>query len=106
MADVLDALDFREKGGYSRDVVDVERANADGGAGSVRALVYSATPENPNFVRPTSIDAAAATVAAAVGPSGPNPEYVFALERWLREVGEEDAHVFELAEAVRRLLEG
>ena len=66
----------------------------------MRALVYSATPENPNFVRPTSVDAAAATVAAAVGPSGPNPEYVFALERWLREVGEEDAHVFELAEAV------
>ena len=105
VADVLDALDFREKGGYSRDVVDVERASADGGAGSVRALVYSATPDNPNFVRPTSIDAAAATVAAAVGPSGPNPEYVFALERWLREVGEEDAHVFELAEAVRRIVD-
>lgn len=79
--DVLASLDFREKGGYSRDIVPVR---LDDGS-VVQALVYSATAENPNFVKdfvstdPAALDAAAAIIASSTGPSGPNDEYLLRL---------------------------
>eukprot|EP00618_Florenciella_parvula_P008435 CAMPEP_0119473368 /NCGR_PEP_ID=MMETSP1344-20130328/5056_1 /TAXON_ID=236787 /ORGANISM="Florenciella parvula, Strain CCMP2471" /LENGTH=276 /DNA_ID=CAMNT_0007506473 /DNA_START=61 /DNA_END=892 /DNA_ORIENTATION=- len=43
---VLADLDFREKGGYTREVVLVQPL---AGGEPVKALLYSATPDNPNF---------------------------------------------------------
>ena len=43
---VLANLDFREKGGYSRAVVEVAPCD---GSPPVRALLYTATTDNPNF---------------------------------------------------------
>ena len=92
-AAVLAELDFREKGGYSRRVVDVERLDADGSDGPaagavVRALLYSGTVDNPNFWWGDGgggwdADDAAHTIAAAVGPSGPNLEYLSNLAAFL-----------------------
>ena len=90
---VLANLDFREKGGYTREVVQVQPARP--GALPVRALVYSATCDNPLFSPAMLADPAAAalTIASAHGPSGANRDYLESLAAWLREVGEEDAHV-------------
>ena len=65
------------------------------GAPPVRALVYSATCDNPLFSPAMLADPAAAalTIASAHGPSGANRDYLESLAAWLREVGEEDAHV-------------
>ena len=41
---VLDDLDFREKGGYTREVVSVAHAG-----GTLDALLYRGTVDNPNF---------------------------------------------------------
>ena len=92
---VLANLDFREKGGYTRDVVDVAPSS---GGEPVRALVYSATPDNPNFDADMIRDerAAAQTIGAAHGPSGSNVEYLTRLATWLEEVQETDAHVANL----------
>lgn len=49
------------------------------------ALLYTATPDNPNFVM-ISIEDAANTIASAVGPSGPNSEYLFSLSEYLEKV--------------------
>ena len=89
---VLGNLDFREKGGYSRDIVEVHPA---AGGTPVRALVYSATTSNPGFSAEAITDEAAAakTIAAAHGPSGPNREYLVRMAQWLEEVGETDEHV-------------
>lgn len=102
VARVLDYLDVREKGGYTRALVDVLPAGSDAagtsGAGAsspVRALVYSATPENPNFLPKmlSDLPAAATTIATAHGPSGANIVYLESLATWLDEVGEHDQHV-------------
>ena len=77
---VLDDLDFREKGGYTRKVARVDFDDS-----AVDALVYSATRENPNFVAgldadsEEAIDRASAIIATAVGPSGDNAAYLFNL---------------------------
>jgi len=78
---VLEALDFREKGGYTRKIAEVHLHDGS----TVRALVYSATRSNPNFVEhlastdPAALDEAAAIIAFAKGPSGPNKEYLLLL---------------------------
>ena len=89
---VLANLDFREKGGYSRAVVQVQPSD---GSPSVRALLYTGNSENPNFTPEPirNVAAAAATIATAHGPSGPNRAYLEHLATWLQEVGEEDEHV-------------
>ena len=104
---VLAELDFREKGGYSRRIVDVERISTaadDAGGGAkttTRCLVYSATVDNPNFWwgdDGSGLDAsrAAEIISSARGPSGPNVEYLRRLGAFLREIGRADPHVNEL----------
>ena len=90
-AAVLDGLDFREKGGYTRELVDVHAADGS----DVKALLYTGTPENPMFdaAMIADLDAAARTIGTSVGPSGPNREYLLNLARWLEDAGEEDNHV-------------
>jgi cation transport regulator ChaC len=47
----------------------------------------------------------AAQIAASIGPSGSNPEYVFKLAEAMRAMGVMDEHLFELERAVRILVE-
>ena len=68
-------------------MVEVERLD---GQASVRALVYSATIENPNFWWGDNglgldLDACASILASAVGPSGPNVDYLSNLHSFLEE---------------------
>ncbi|CAN0129184.1 unnamed protein product [Pylaiella littoralis] len=124
--EVLAGLDFREKGGYTRATVDVFPARGEdgkrnvgddtgGGGGSAgatapkRALLYTATTDNPNFYL-SSVEEAAGTIASAVGPSGPNREYLFSLSEYLQRasllararcVGTPDPHLTELVDMVR-----
>ncbi|CAM9527526.1 unnamed protein product [Ectocarpus sp. 6 AP-2014] len=103
--EVLAGLDFREKGGYTRATVDVLPAGGEGGqkedtAVPTPALLYTGTTSNPNFHVP-SIDEAADTIALAVGPSGPNYEYLFSLSQYLEKVGTPDSHLMELSDMVR-----
>jgi cation transport protein ChaC len=102
--DVLSALDHRERGGFERHVVSAQLAGSDVQASqAVRALVYRATPGNPDYLGPASLDDIARQVLDSVGPSGPNAEYVLELARALREMGAQDDHVFDLAARLRDL---
>jgi cation transport protein ChaC len=94
---VLAGLDHREKGGYERHEVDVHAQGR-----TLRALVYIATPENPEYLGPAADDALAAQVRAAHGPSGSNTEYVLRLAEALRSLDAHDDHVFALAAALGR----
>jgi len=106
---VLAGLDHRERGGYERLELELSLATVMETSGRVdaervRGLVYIAGPHNDNYLGPASVEAIARQVAAARGPSGANPEYVFELARSLRAMGAEDEHVSLVAEAVRRAL--
>lgn len=96
--EVLEVLDHRERGGYTRLELDVwisGRATA--------ALTYVARPDNPNWLGPAPAAAIAGQIAASRGPSGANREYLLRLAAALRELGADDAHVFELERAVLAL---
>jgi cation transport protein ChaC len=95
---VLEELDQRERAGYERVFVEVEFTEAP--FVRARALVYQARAENPAFVPSDDDESIAAIVRAARGPSGDNASYVHQLAQALRELGEDDPHVF----AIERLL--
>lgn len=111
---VLPHLDHRERGGYERIELELSIQAARPRACSepasterrVRGLVYMASPENENYLGPAPVEAIACQVASARGPSGENPEYVFELERSLQSIGAHDSHVFDVAAALRSLIEG
>ena len=94
---ILASLDHRERGGYERHRLDL---HFDDGT-RTPGLVYIATPANPNYLGPAPLDAIAAQVARARGPSGSNAEYVRELARSLREMPADDEHVFALDALLR-----
>eukprot|EP00611_Tribonema_gayanum_P019623 TRINITY_DN3436_c0_g1_i1.p1 TRINITY_DN3436_c0_g1~~TRINITY_DN3436_c0_g1_i1.p1 ORF type:complete len:175 (-),score=56.14 TRINITY_DN3436_c0_g1_i1:50-574(-) len=101
---VLADLDHREKGGYTRCIVDVHCRDRGGAEEEVlQALLYTGTTDNPNFWLASAADAAA-IIARAHGPSGANTEYLFNLATWLRSAGAMDEHVAELEALVLSLL--
>ena len=90
---VLAALDHRERAGYERSEVELEFLDERGG--TTRAVVYEARRENPGFSELSNREIVA-IVRDARGPSGDNASYVRRLAAALRELGENDAHVFEI----------
>jgi len=96
---VLAELDERERAGYERVVVDIEFSEAP--FGRARALVYQARAGNPGFVANADERTIAEIVRSARGPSGDNASYVRRLAQALRELGDDDPHVF----AIERLLD-
>ncbi|OVA10419.1 ChaC-like protein [Macleaya cordata] len=70
-------------------------------------MVYIASPDkklNRNYLGPSSLEEMANQIVNAKGPSGPNRDYLFHLEKALLQLGCEDKHVMDLANAVRRIL--
>lgn len=103
--EVLAELDFREKGGYSRALVEVESLE-DGRL--VPALVYSATTANPHFWwgddgQGFDLGRAAHIINSSVGPSGPNIEYFDQLCSFFHAMGRPDPHLEALERHVARL---
>ncbi len=105
-ARVFRELDVRERAGYQRVVVTAEPVRAPEEAPSpdpVDAVMYVATPSNPEYLGPASLDAMARQIARAHGPSGSNREYLLRLAQSLRALGVHDPHVAALERALERL---
>ncbi|MEZ4330650.1 MAG: gamma-glutamylcyclotransferase [Myxococcota bacterium] len=103
--DVLRALDHRERGGYARLEIEIGLApdgEEERGEQTVGGLVYVAGPDNPHYLGPAPLEAIAAQIAVARGPSGANAEYVFELAASLRRMGADDPHVFALDALLRQ----
>ncbi len=95
---VLTELDRRERAGYERVLVEIEFTEAP--FGRACALVYQARADNPGFVANADDESIAQIARSARGPSGDNASYVRQLAQALRELGDDDPHVF----AIERLL--
>ena len=87
--DVMDQLDYREKNGYSR--MDLTLHLRDHGA--VSGITYRADEQNPWYLGPADDQAMARQIAAAVGPSGTNKQYILELNRALLANLIRDEHV-------------
>lgn len=100
--EVYEHLDHREKNGYERHRVEVELLER---GNTVEGTLYVAGRDNPAFLGPADTAAMAEHILTARGPSGDNPEYLLRLAEALREIGDEDDHVFELERRVKGMLE-
>jgi glutathione-specific gamma-glutamylcyclotransferase len=93
---ILAELEARESGGYTRLSLPFQARDRQF-SGSLEVLAYVALPGNPNYLGEASLEQIAEQVRSAVGPSGPNIEYVLSLAEQLSELNVFDEHVFDLA---------
>mmetsp|Transcript_1781 Transcript_1781/g.2100 ORF Transcript_1781/g.2100 Transcript_1781/m.2100 type:complete len:226 (-) Transcript_1781:448-1125(-) len=101
--EVIDKVDFREKGGYLRYVQQVQLGSdtkfTEESKETVEAVFYAGSVNNPSFASKhirNDLTAMAKIIASAVGPSGKNSEYFFKLCDFCRQVGVKDSHLQEL----------
>ncbi len=99
--DVFEQLDVREKNGYLRLIRPLTLADG----GEVEGLVYIATEDNAAYLGPAPEAAIAHHVRSSEGPSGPNSDYVLELAQALRTMGVDDPHVFAIERTLRQLLD-
>lgn len=88
--DVFAHLDVREKNGYLRFTTTM---TFDDGR-QAEGLVYIADAHNAAFLGPADEADIARQIAVSQGPSGRNDEYLLKLAEALRELGDDDPHVF------------
>ncbi|MBC7499007.1 MAG: gamma-glutamylcyclotransferase [Herminiimonas sp.] len=97
--EVFGHLDYREKNGYLRFATAITFEDGRSEIG----LVYIATHDNAAFLGPASEREIAKQISAAVGPSGPNRDYLFDLARSLRALRKKDSHVFAIEKHIMDL---
>ena len=90
-------LDHREKNGYLREKVEIVFDDDDRHMG----ITYVAPPGNAAYLGPSTEQAIAKQIACSSGPSGPNSDYVFQLADALRQLKEQDQHVFSIEQHLR-----
>lgn len=94
---VFEHLDVREKNGYLRFATTMTFED-----GSHReGLVYIATEDNEAFLGHAPDADIARQIAGAVGPSGPNSEYLLRLAESLRSLGATCPHTFAIETHLR-----
>jgi len=98
--EVLDHLDWREKNGYERHLVDL---HGDDDRSFARGVVFVAGALNPHFLGDAPLDALVRQIAGARGPSGENREYVVELAQALRALGAPDDHLESIVERLEQL---
>jgi glutathione-specific gamma-glutamylcyclotransferase len=96
VAPTIEALDYREKGGYTREDITIEFKTG----GTTTGVTYHANTANPNFLGQAPIEHIARQIACSHGPSGSNKEYILQLHHTLKQHEIVDEHVRELADLV------
>ncbi|KAL5579770.1 hypothetical protein UlMin_012212 [Ulmus minor] len=103
----LTYLEVREKQYDQKTYVDFFTESSATVPAVSGVMVYIASPNkklNVNYLGPASTEEIAKQIVKASGPSGPNRDYLFQLEKALLEYGCKDEHVVDVANEVRRIL--
>ncbi|CDP15796.1 unnamed protein product [Coffea canephora] len=107
--EALTYLEVREKQYDQKAHVDIFTDRAATVPAVSGVLIYIASADkklNRNYLGPASLQEIANQIVRAEGPSGPNRDYLFQLEKALTLLGCEDRHVIDLANEVRSILSG
>ena len=102
VSSIISELDFRERGGYQRQVIKVkllQDTNTHRAGDIVDSLAYIGSTTNPNFVYDSSskwYEKKIGVISAARGPSGPNFEYLFFLARFFYDNQYDDEYLLRL----------
>ncbi|KAJ0700012.1 putative glutathione-specific gamma-glutamylcyclotransferase, gamma-glutamyl cyclotransferase [Helianthus annuus] len=105
----LTYLEVREKQYDKKEYVDFFTKEKGGSSAAVTGvMVYIASPDkaNINYLGPASVEEIAKQIVHAEGPSGPNRDYLFNLEKTLLQMGCKDEHVMKIADEARKLIQG
>ncbi|WP_323750434.1 gamma-glutamylcyclotransferase [Marinobacter sp.] len=94
---VFEHLDVREKNGYLR--FSTTMTFDDGG--QTEGLVYIATEDNDAFLGEAPAEDIARQIAQALGPSGPNTDYLLRLAESLRALGDDCDHTFAIESCLK-----
>ncbi|MBR9871878.1 MAG: gamma-glutamylcyclotransferase [Gammaproteobacteria bacterium] len=97
---VFEHLDVREKNGYLR--FSTTMTFEDGG--QAEGLVYIATEDNEAFLGEAPPEDIARQIAQALGPSGPNTDYLLRLAESLRALGDDCHHTFAIESCLKEQL--
>ncbi|KAJ7965584.1 Gamma-glutamylcyclotransferase [Quillaja saponaria] len=103
----LTYLEVREKQYDKKEYLDLFTEVTTSTPAIPGVMVYIASPDkkvNKNYLGPASVEEIARQIVHAEGPSGPNRDYLFQLEKALLQLGFRDKHVIDLANEVRRIL--
>ncbi|XP_010538981.1 PREDICTED: gamma-glutamylcyclotransferase 2-3 [Tarenaya hassleriana] len=107
--DALDYLEVREKQYDKKVYLDLftdPNASEPAVSGMLVYIASSDKKSNKNYLGPAPLEDIAKQIIKSEGPSGPNRDYLFHLEKALLQLGFEDKHVMDLANEVRRILSG
>lgn len=105
--EVVDHLDFREKNGYERCLVQFHPLDAENHDEKIdNIVIYVATKDNDSYAgHRNDLNDIANQIFDAHGPSGPNREYLYRLADAMRQlfpnVDHYDEHLFELEKLVK-----
>ncbi|MBZ0335272.1 hypothetical protein MARI_28630 [Marinobacter sp. JH2] len=97
---VFEHLDVREKNGYLRFSTTM---TFDDGC-QAEGLVYIATEDNEAFLGEAPAEDIARQIAQALGPSGPNTDYLLRLAESLRALGDQCDHTFAIESCLKEQL--
>lgn len=103
---VLKHLDYREKGGYEKVIIQFYPTDKLwSGGSSVDSVTYFASESNQYFAGEADIDSIAEQIINSYGISGSNKEYVYKLAESMRSIAPDvdDPHLFALETAVKKL---
>ncbi|KYN30634.1 Cation transport regulator-like protein 2 [Trachymyrmex septentrionalis] len=103
---VVNHLDFREKGGYIKKTVLFYPCDFSKSTQTPFYLtIYIGEEDNPNFAGMENIDIIAKHIIVSRGISGSNIEYLYKLASAMRTIapGVQDEHLFALERAVKEL---
>ncbi|KAF8168558.1 ChaC-like protein [Crassisporium funariophilum] len=97
-AEVRDYLDYREKDGYTKEILNIHGIDSEGRERVIISDCYVGRNDNPSFIGSEPIEALAHCIWISVGPSGPNKDYLFKLAESVRELSPDsyDSHLYAL----------
>lgn len=94
-------LDQREKNGYLRVFTELHWLDE---PEQTQGLMYLASADNEAYLGPDTDAVIAVHIAGSEGPSGPNSDYLLQLAQALRDMDEQDKHVFAIEQQLLKLL--